>query len=170
MSIFIASAFAAHGVEELPPARLSEYLAAVLTITIASFLGFADDVLDLRWRQKILLPAVSTLPLLLVYHINGGETGVMVPRQLQPLMGDHFDLGLLWYVVLIFLAMSCTHVINIYAGVNGLEAGQSVVIACSVFVLNLVQLHRIPLKFAEYRMQHVQSLFLVIPFWFKQKM
>ena len=31
-----------------PHADLAEYLAAALTITFASFMGFADDVLDLR--------------------------------------------------------------------------------------------------------------------------
>jgi len=45
MSVFIPSAFAAHGVEEFPHARLAEYLAAVLTITLASFLGLQTTCL-----------------------------------------------------------------------------------------------------------------------------
>ena len=28
------------------------------------FLGFADDVLDLRWRYKMILPTIASLPLL----------------------------------------------------------------------------------------------------------
>ena len=39
------------------------------------------------------------------------------------------------------LAIFCTHAINILAGINGLEAGQSLVIAVSVAIFNLVQLY-----------------------------
>jgi len=104
------------------------------------------------------------LPLLLTYYANGSETGVMVPNQLRGLLGEHVDLGIFFYVFLLLLADFSTHAINIYAGVNGLEAGQSVVIGLSVLVLNVVQLYRIPAEFQEYREQHVQSLFLILPF------
>lgn len=164
MSVFIPFAFASYDLQRFPHAKLAEYLAAVLTITFASFMGFADDVMDLRWRHKIPLPFLATLPLLLVYYANGNETGVMVPNQLRGLLGEHVDLGLLFYVFLLMLAVFSTHAINIYAGVNGLEAGQSVVVAMSVLVLNIVQLHRIPEHHQEYRELHVQSLFLILPF------
>lgn len=36
--------------------------------------------------------------------------------------------------------MFCTNAINIYAGVNGLEAGQSIVISISVIVFNVIEL------------------------------
>ncbi len=38
------------------------------------------------------------------------------------------------------LAVFCTNAINIYAGVNGLEAGQSIVIALSVIVFDVFEL------------------------------
>jgi len=169
MSVFIPSEFAASGLRRMPPrlpphAHLSEQLAAVLTITFASFMGFADDVLDLRWRHKIPLPFLATLPLLLVYYANGNVTGVMVPGPLRSILGDSLNLGLLFYVFLLLLAVFSTHAINIYAGVNGLEVGQSVVIATSVLILNVLQLHRIPVQYEEYRDQHAHSLFLIIPF------
>lgn len=145
-------------------ARLSEYLAAAWTITLASFMGFADDVLDLRWRHKIPLPFLATLPLLFVYYANSNETGVMVPNQLRGLLGDSLDLGVLFYVFLLILAVFSTHAINIYAGVNGLEVGQAVVIAISVLILNIIQLSRIPDHYHEYREHQVQSLFLLLPF------
>mmetsp|Transcript_72032 Transcript_72032/g.129653 ORF Transcript_72032/g.129653 Transcript_72032/m.129653 type:complete len:459 (+) Transcript_72032:102-1478(+) len=164
LSVFIPFAFAAHDLDKFPHAVMAEYLAAVLTISLASFMGFADDVLDLRWRHKIPLPFLSTLPLLLTYYANGNETGIMVPNQLRWLIGDIVDLGLLFYIFLLLLAVFSTHAINIYAGVNGLEVGQSVVIATSVLALNIIQLHRIPEQFSKYREQHVQSLFLILPF------
>ncbi len=36
------------------------------------------------------------------------------------------------------LTVFCTNSINIYAGVNGLEVGQSLIIACSIMLHNLV--------------------------------
>jgi UDP-N-acetylglucosamine--dolichyl-phosphate N-acetylglucosaminephosphotransferase len=38
------------------------------------------------------------------------------------------------------LAVFCTNAINIFAGINGLEAGQSLIIAISVAIFNLIEL------------------------------
>ena len=38
------------------------------------------------------------------------------------------------------LAVFCTNAINIYAGINGIESGQSLIIACSVIFFNIVEL------------------------------
>lgn len=40
---------------------------ATLSICFMLFLGFTDDVLDLKWRYKLILPTVATLPLLCTY-------------------------------------------------------------------------------------------------------
>ena len=61
-------------------------------------LGFADDVLELRWRHKLYLPTVATLPLLMVYFVNFGSTSVSVPLPLQPYLGSIVNLGILFYV------------------------------------------------------------------------
>lgn len=53
-------------------AWLVDYNAALATICFMLFLGFADDVLDIPWRVKLLLPCVASLPLLIAY---GGGTG-----------------------------------------------------------------------------------------------
>merc|ERR1712224_546446 len=88
----------------------------------------------------------------------------MVPNLLRGMLGDYLDLGIFFYFLLLIFAVFSTHAINIYAGVNGLEAGQSVVIGVSVLVLNMVQLHRMPPELEEYRQQHLESLFLIVPF------
>ena len=41
---------------------------------------------------------------------------------------------------MLLIAIFCTNAINIYAGINGLEAGQSFVIAIFVAAHNLIQL------------------------------
>ena len=56
------------------------------------FLGFADDVLDLRWRHKLLLPTIASLPLLMVYYVNFGKTAIIVPKPFQGIFGFDLDL------------------------------------------------------------------------------
>jgi len=148
-------------------ARLAEYLAALLSVGLAAFMGFADDVLDLRWRHKIPLPFLANLPLLLVYHAAGGLTGFVVPNQLQWLLGPYLELSIFFYLFLLGLVVVSTHAINIYAGVNGLEVGQAVVIAGAVAILNIVLLIKNNDQGAdahEFRMHQMQSLMLVLPF------
>lgn len=58
------------------------------------------------------------------------------------------------------LAVFCTNAINILAGINGLEAGQSLVISASIIVFNLVELD------GDYRDDHIFSLYFMIPFFF----
>ena len=55
--------------------------------------GFADDVLNLKWRLKLCLPAVASLPLLMVYYTNIGNTSVMVPKFLRDFVGVYIQLG-----------------------------------------------------------------------------
>ena len=51
-----------------------------------------------------------------------------MPLILRPLIGSTIDLGILYYVYMGMLAIFCTNAINILAGINGLEVGQSVII------------------------------------------
>ena len=52
-----------------------EHNSALATIGFAVFLGFVDDVLELPWRAKMILPAFSAMPLLLSY---AGSTTISV--------------------------------------------------------------------------------------------
>lgn len=56
-------------------------------------LGFADDVLDVRWRYKVWFPAIAGIPLMIFYYTNKGVTYVMMPMQLRSIIGDSVDLG-----------------------------------------------------------------------------
>ncbi|TRY74710.1 hypothetical protein TCAL_09186 [Tigriopus californicus] len=120
-----------------PHAELVKVLAALLSIACMLLLGFADDVLDLRWRHKLLLPSLASLPLLMVYYVLFDGTVIVVPVILRPLLGANIDLGLLYYLYMGLLAVFCTNAINILAGINGLEVGQSIVMAASILVFNV---------------------------------
>jgi UDP-N-acetylglucosamine--dolichyl-phosphate N-acetylglucosaminephosphotransferase len=114
-------------------------LAALLSIGCMIFLGFADDVLDLKWRDKLFMPAIAYLPLLMVYFATFNSTTIIVPRPFRFLFGYDLDLGILYYVYMGMLTVFCTNAINIYAGINGIEVGQSLVIAFSVLIFNLIE-------------------------------
>lgn len=80
-----------------------------------SFLGFVDDVLDLRWRYKMILPLFAGIPLIVAYR---GPTTILVPGFVQTALGvPHLvDLGLAYHIYMMLLAIFCSNSINIYAG------------------------------------------------------
>lgn len=143
-----------------PFEQLGAYTAALLSITCMLFLGFADDVLNLKWRHKVLLPAIASLPLLMIYSVSSGRTEVVVPWPLRGLLGPLLHLGVLYYLYMAMLSIFCTHSINILAGVNGVEVGQSCVIALCVIAHNLWAITR----GGEPVQGHHLSLTLILPF------
>ena len=74
-------------------AQFVMFIAGLLSICCMIFLGFADDVLDLKWRDKLLLPTMASLPLLVVYFVNIGVTNIIVPKPLRFILGFSLDLG-----------------------------------------------------------------------------
>ncbi|KAF2289351.1 hypothetical protein GH714_035229 [Hevea brasiliensis] len=70
---------------------LVEYNAALACICFMTLLGFVDDVLDVPWRVKLLLPSIAALPLLMAY---AGHTTIIIPKPLIPYVGHEIlDLG-----------------------------------------------------------------------------
>ncbi|KRT83851.1 hypothetical protein AMK59_3944 [Oryctes borbonicus] len=130
----------------------------MLSICCMLLLGFADDVLDLRWRHKLLLPTIASLPLLMVYHVNVNSTTIVIPKPLREIFGLTVNLGILYYVYMGMLAVFCTNAINILAGVNGLEVGQSIVIAISIVIFNVIELY------GEVWKHHRFSLYFMLPY------
>ncbi|KAJ4845283.1 hypothetical protein Tsubulata_015092 [Turnera subulata] len=63
---------------------LVEYNAAIACICFMTLLGFVDDVLDVPWRVKLLVPAIASLALLMAY---AGHTTIIVPKPLVELVG-----------------------------------------------------------------------------------
>jgi UDP-N-acetylglucosamine--dolichyl-phosphate N-acetylglucosaminephosphotransferase len=117
--------------------RQIEYNAGLLAICLVVLLGFVDDVIDLKWRHKMIVPTVATFPLLMAYK---GLTYVVVPKILRPILGGHVDLGFLYYFYMSNIAIFCTNAINIYAGINGIEIGQSFIIGCFIVLNNIIQI------------------------------
>lgn len=147
--------------ETTSSSKLLEINSALLSVCFMLFLGFTDDVLDWPWRYKLVLPSVASLPLLCCYN---GSTTIVVPIQLRSLLwsnghvtkfgdllgylitidskahGALIDINLFYLLYMGMLAVFCTNAINIFAGINGLEVGQSYVIGCAILVHNLVEI------------------------------
>jgi len=165
------------------PERLPDLNSSLISITFMVLLGFTDDVLDWPWRYKVLLPTLATLPLLVAYD---GPTSILIPGFLRSFLmsenqlttigelvthiptvvvdteaaGAIVNLGLLYLVYMSFLSVFTTNCINIYAGINGLEAGQSYVIGCFVLLHNLLEISNNSLSTPH----HFFSAVIILPF------
>ena len=148
--------------QAITEAWLVDYNAALATICFMLFLGFADDVLDIPWRVKLLLPALASLPLLVAYS---GGTSIVVPKPLRGVAGlpDLLNLGPIYQLYMVMLTIFCTNSINILAGVNGLEAGQTFIIACAVLCHNFHELAKLTSDQVAVRDGHVFSAYLMLP-------
>jgi len=135
--------------------KIGEYNAGLTSITFMLFLGFLDDVLDLRWRVKIFLSFLATLPILVAY---AGPTDIIVPKPFRFILGHDVHLSFLYHSYMAIITVFCTNSINIYAGINGLEVSQSIVISVAVVIHNVIQLG------GPSAPQHYLSLFLIFPF------
>ncbi|XP_019625596.1 PREDICTED: LOW QUALITY PROTEIN: UDP-N-acetylglucosamine--dolichyl-phosphate N-acetylglucosaminephosphotransferase-like [Branchiostoma belcheri] len=143
---------------EFPHADFVEFLGALLSISCMIFLGFVDDALALKWRHKLWLPTIASLPLLMVYFTTFDLTTIIVPKPFRSFLGLSIDLGLLYYVYMGMLAVFCTNAINILAGINGVETGQSLIIGLSITIFNLLELS------GDFSEDHIFSLYFMIPF------
>ncbi|CAL5351856.1 unnamed protein product [Camellia sinensis] len=138
---------------------LVEYNAALASICFMILLGFVDDVLDVPWRVKLLLPSIAALPLLMAY---AGHTTIVIPKPLIPYLGlEVLDLGWVYKLYMWLLAIFCTNSINIHAGLNGLEVGQTVVTSCAILIHNVMQIG--VSSDPEYKQAHAFSIYLVQP-------
>jgi len=156
--VMIPLCFSPYERNSFPYVQFVQLLAALLSITCMLLLGFADDVLNLRWIHKLLLPTMASLPLLVVYYVSSHRTDIVVPLVLRSFLGTNIDLSVFYYVYMGMLAIFCTNAINILAGINGLEVGQSVIIAFSIMFFNLAHLNG---ELGDY---HRLSLYFICPY------
>lgn len=110
---------------------LSIHLSIIVTVLGTILLGFADDILDLQWRYKLLFPFLIILPLVSIYS---GPTNFAVIFPFSTVFGRQLELGPLYLLYITFLSIYKTNTINIMAGINGLEVGQSMVAASAMLL------------------------------------
>jgi hypothetical protein len=81
------------GRRTFPHQELALFLSSILSLLIATLLGFLDDVFDIRWRHKLPIPIIASIPLLMVYYAEGGLTTVVMPIGARWLFGNTVNLG-----------------------------------------------------------------------------
>jgi UDP-N-acetylglucosamine--dolichyl-phosphate N-acetylglucosaminephosphotransferase len=157
-TVFLVVSIISQTFFNLDPERKLEFFAGLLSICFMIFLGWSDDILDLKWRYKLILPTIASIPLLMAYS---GSTWILLPKFLDPILGFHkFNLGIAYFLYMGMLAVFCTNSINIYAGINGLEVGQSIIIGISILFYNLIEILHGDIE------QSLFSLAIIIPFIF----
>ena len=119
-------------------------------------MGFADDMLDLPWRYKLVIPFCIVIPMISNYH---GPTSVVFTFPINLLI-ESIDLGILFYLYIILLGIYCTNTINIYAGINGLEVGQSIIAAASLLIIFGVK----AFKQSDLSENYYYSIYLLVTF------
>ena len=161
--------------------QLLKITSGLFSICFMLFLGFTDDVLEWPWRYKLFLPAFASIPLLACYD---GSTSILLPTfvrgflfanegltsvgsfvdmflsSLDPSITNLVNLGNWYLLYMSLLSIFTTNAINIYAGINGLEAGQSFIIAIFVVLHNILELNNTSLSSDN----HLFSLMLILPY------
>jgi len=125
-------------------------------------LGIGDDLFDIRWRHKFFIPAIASIPILIVYFVDFGVTQIVIPIPLQPYLGELFQLGPLYYIYMAGVAIFCPNSINILAGINGIEVSQSLVIAFLLVINDCLYLF-VPYPHPATD-SHLFSLYMLLPF------
>ncbi|KAI5288532.1 tunicamycin resistance protein [Ascosphaera acerosa] len=149
-----------------PHSKLATYLSALLSIQAIIILGLGDDLLDIRWRHKVLIPALAAVPMLAVYAVDFGVTAIVVPVPLQRWLGlgPLLDLGWLYYAYMAAVAVFCPNGINMLAGVNGVEVAQALVVAALLLANDALYLPPLTTYAHPATNAHLFSVYLLLPF------
>jgi len=112
-----------------------EIIGTAATVLLASFIGFIDDIYTTRWRIKVLTPLLGGAPLAVM---RLGRTTMSTPLGLI----DFAALGLLglvfFYVVILpFAVTASANAVNMFAGLNGQEAGSTAIMALALLFLTV---------------------------------
>lgn len=105
-------------------------LASLCAVIIAGFVGIVDDLLEIKWRTKVLSPLIASLPLAVV---RAGDYSMHVP-----LVGG-VDFGLAYPIILVPLAITgAANAINMLAAYNGTEAGGTLIVGTTILAASLI--------------------------------
>lgn len=114
-----------------------EIVATAATVLFLSFIGFIDDVYETRWSIKILTPLIGGVPLAVMQL---GRTTIPTPMGIFD-FGRLGLLGLIFFhfIIIPFIVTASANVVNMLAGLNGLEAGSIAIMALALASLCLVK-------------------------------
>jgi UDP-N-acetylglucosamine--dolichyl-phosphate N-acetylglucosaminephosphotransferase len=94
----------------------SEPLTLAVCILFGGFMGLLDDWIDLKWRYKVFLPLVASIPLLSLGSRIGLRTSMSIPVLGTINFGSSY-----YYLIVPLLVTIFTNTVNQLGGLNGLE-------------------------------------------------
>jgi len=123
------------GNEQINEVIDTQIIGTAATVLLTSFIGFIDDIYETRWRTKVLTPLLGGVPLAVM---RLGRTTMLTPFGLL----DFATLGLLgliffYALILPFAVTASANAVNMFAGLNGQEAGSSVIMAMALLFLTV---------------------------------
>jgi UDP-N-acetylglucosamine--dolichyl-phosphate N-acetylglucosaminephosphotransferase len=105
-------------------------LAALVSILMAGMIGFMDDNLDFSNKTKVILPLIATIPMIAL--------SVGTPTMSIPFIGT-INFGIAYALIIVPLMMTfIIDATNMYAGMNGLEAGLASINASGLVIYVLL--------------------------------
>ncbi len=115
--------------------NLHVLLAGILTIILVGLIGLFDDLIGwrkgIRQWQHALFPLFAALPLM---AIKVGTTNMNFP-----IIGS-IELGIIYSLVLIPIGITgASNAFNMLAGLNGLEAGQGIIILSTLGIISFFE-------------------------------
>lgn len=113
--------------------HILETLALIVTMFLAGFIGFGDDILG--WKKGIspLKRFLFTIPIAIpLILIKAGTSVINIP-----FLGI-VDLGYFYYLIILIGFVGATNGVNLLAGYNGLEAGLGVIALSALGIISLI--------------------------------
>jgi UDP-N-acetylglucosamine--dolichyl-phosphate N-acetylglucosaminephosphotransferase len=125
-----------------------EIIGTAATVMLTAFIGFADDLYELRWRIKILTPLLGGVPLAVM---RLGRETISTPFGVLD-FAAFGTLGVVLFAVIILFAVTASaNGINMFAGLNGQEAGSALIMS-------------VALLFLAFRLEKAIGYIILIPF------
>jgi UDP-N-acetylglucosamine--dolichyl-phosphate N-acetylglucosaminephosphotransferase len=125
-----------------------EVVGTAATVMLTAFIGFADDIYEIRWRIKVLTPLLGGVPLAV---LRLGNEAITTPFGVWD-FAIFGSLGLVLFAVIILFAVTASaNGVNMFAGLNGQEAG-------SVLIMSLA------LLFLAFRFEKAIGCIILVPF------
>jgi UDP-N-acetylglucosamine--dolichyl-phosphate N-acetylglucosaminephosphotransferase len=111
-----------------------EIIGTAATVLFSTFIGLIDDIYEIRWRIKVLTPMLGGVPLAVM---SLGRPTISTPIGILnfALLGT-FGLIFFYAIVVPFIVTACANAVNMLAGLNGLEAGSTLIIASALTILS----------------------------------
>jgi UDP-N-acetylglucosamine--dolichyl-phosphate N-acetylglucosaminephosphotransferase len=112
-----------------------EIIGTAATVLFSTFIGLIDDIYETRWRIKTLTPMLGGVPLAVM---SLGRPTISTPFGiLNFTLFGLFGLIFFYAFVVPFIVTACANAVNMLAGLNGLEAGSTLIIASALTLLSI---------------------------------